>query len=118
MKNLKYVLTAAIILLVSLSGVEAFANQDTTINIKTSALCEACKKRIESNMVFEKGVKKVSLDDKTKVLAVTYDSKKNSPEKIKKAVTKIGYDADEMPAEQKAYDKLPKCCKKGEAEEH
>ena len=31
---------------------------------------------------------------------------------LKKAVTKVGYDADDLPADPKAYDDLPKCCKK------
>jgi|ERR1051325_2515030 copper chaperone CopZ len=115
MKTLKTILIV-ITLFVTLSEVEA-SSQDSSIAIKTSAQCESCKKRLEGKMAFEKGVKKVSLDVETKVLSVTYDPKKTSPEKLKTAVTKIGYDADEMQADKKAYDKLPKCCKKEEMEE-
>ena len=89
-----------------------FAQNDTTIKIKTPAQCEQCKKRIEHNMSFEKGVKKVNLDIITSELEISYDKRKTSPEKLKTAVTKIGYDADEMPADKKAYEKLPNCCKK------
>ena len=112
MKTFKTILIAAM-LFVTLSGVEAFASQDTTIVVKTSAQCEQCKKRIENNMAFEKGVKKVTLDVDTKNLTLVYDKKKTSPEKLKAAVTKIGYDADEKKANEKAYKKLPNCCKKG-----
>lgn len=108
MKNFKIILITALVGIFS----SAMASSDT-LKIKTSAQCDACKRRIEHNMTFEKGVKSVSLDDESKVLTLTYDSKKTSPEKLKVAVTKIGYDADEMPADKKAYDKLPKCCKKG-----
>jgi copper chaperone CopZ len=112
MKTLKTIL--AIIMFVTLNGIGAYASQDTTITIKTSAQCESCKKRIENSMSFEKGVKKVALDVDTKVLTLTYDAKKTSAEKLKTAVTKIGYDADELPADKKAYGRLPKCCKKEE----
>ena len=64
-------------------------------------------------MAFEKGVKSVSLYDETKVLTIEYRNGKTYKEKLKKAITKIGYDADDLPADQKAHDRLPACCKKG-----
>lgn len=105
-------------ILITLSAVaclisEAVFAQDTTIAIKTSAECENCKKRIESNIRFEKGVKNALLDVETKILRITYDRKKNSPEKLRESVSKIGYDADDILADAKAYKKLPKCCQKG-----
>ncbi|MBS4056097.1 MAG: cation transporter [Bacteroidetes bacterium] len=86
-----------------------------TVKIKTSAICEQCKERLEHNMAFEKGVKAVNLDIETKVLTIEFKAGKNSKEKLKKAVTKIGYDADELEADPKAYAKLPTCCKKDAA---
>jgi copper chaperone CopZ len=82
------------------------------VEIQTSAVCGMCKKRLEHDISFEKGVKSVDLNDETKVLTVKFKKGKNSKEKIKKAITKVGYDADEMPANKKAYDALPECCKK------
>jgi periplasmic mercuric ion binding protein len=97
----------------------AFAQQKTptkdefkTITIKTSAMCDMCKETLEKAMAYEKGVKESSLDVDSKVLTVTYNANKTSPEKIKLAVTKAGYDADEMPADTRAYDNLDACCKK------
>jgi len=83
-----------------------------TITIKTSAVCGMCKERIENDMKFEKGVTDVNLDLKTKILTVTYKTSKTNPDKLREAVTKIGYDADDKPADTKAYEKLPVCCKK------
>lgn len=83
-----------------------------TIEIQTSAVCGMCKERLEHDMAFEKGVKFVELNDETKVLTIKYKKGKNTKENLKKAVTKIGYDADEMPANLKAYNALPACCKK------
>lgn len=84
-----------------------------TIEIKTSAQCDQCKERIEKAMAYEKGVKKSNLDVETAVLTVEYSPKKTSPEKIKKTVSDVGYDADEVLANPDAYQKLPTCCKKG-----
>src|SRR4030095_16469775 len=86
--------------------------QNAEVKIQTSAVCEMCKETIEHDLLFEKGVKKVSLDLDTKVVTVVYNSKKTDEEKIRIAITKIGYDADTLPADSTAYAKLPDCCKK------
>lgn len=86
----------------------------TTIEIKTSAQCSMCKETIEKAMAFEKGVVKANLDVETKVLSVTYKTAKTSPETIRKAVSAVGYDADDVKADEKAYSKLADCCKKPE----
>lgn len=83
-----------------------------TIQIKTSAVCDMCKETLEKAMAYEKGVKDSNLDVDSKILTVKFDTRKTSAEKIKKAVTMTGYDADEMPADPKAYANLNPCCKK------
>jgi len=102
----------AIVVLVLISFIEPARSQTDTIRILTTAQCETCKKAIEGDMSFEKGVKKSSLDLDTKILTVVYDSKKTNPEKIRVAVTKIGYDADSLTADPRSYKRLPDCCKK------
>ncbi len=88
-------------------------NRFETVSIKTSAVCGMCKERLEKNLAFEKGVRSVSLDDKTKIITIEYRKGRNNKENLKKAITKIGYDADDLPADQKAHDRLPACCQKG-----
>jgi copper chaperone CopZ len=88
-------------------------NAQDTLQVKTSAQCGSCKKLIEHDMKFEKGVESASLDVKSQMLTIVYNPEKTNPEKLKVAVTEIGYDADELPADPKAYDKLKDCCKKG-----
>jgi len=116
MKNIKFlsgaILAALFIISITHTAKSQEQKKEETITIKTSAVCGMCKERIESNMAFEKGVKSVTLDLKTKVLTITYKPSKTSADKLKEAVTKIGYDADDLPADQKAYEKLPACCKK------
>ena len=81
------------------------------MTIKTSVVCGMCKDKIEKELVFEKGVKEVKVDMEKKTVWVKYRSDKSSPEKVKAALTKIGYRADEIAADPKAFEKLPACCK-------
>ena len=86
-----------------------------TVKIRTSAICEMCKERIEKKLAFTKGVSDVNLDveSKDKVVTVIFNPKKTNVVKLKKAIAQVGYDADEVVAETAGYDKLPGCCKKG-----
>ena len=105
---------AKFILTVSIFGfAQNGKNVTETMKIKSSVVCNMCKDRVETGLAFTKGVKNVTVDLDTKIINVTYKPKKTTPEKIRLAVSKLGYDADEVPANQKAYDKLPSCCKKG-----
>jgi len=83
-----------------------------TIKIKTSAVCGMCKDRIENGMAFEKGIKDVSLDVETKIVTIKYNTKSTSPDELRKKISKLGYDADDVPCDKVAYEKLPACCKK------
>ena len=84
------------------------------IKIKTSAECEMCKQRIEKELLLQKGVKTAELDLATKTVTITYKASKTDVDKLRETITNIGYDADNMPAKNKAYEALPNCCKKGE----
>jgi periplasmic mercuric ion binding protein len=89
-----------------------FANaQSDTVVIKTSALCEQCKERIERDLSFEKGVKSGVLNLDTKELTVVYNAQKTDPAKIRLAITRVGYDADSLKADVKAFNRLPECCR-------
>ncbi|MCF0073590.1 cation transporter [Dyadobacter sp. CY261] len=90
----------------------ALADGSKEVKIKTSAICEMCKARIERNLGLSKGVKESNLDLSNKVVTVKYNPEKTTPEAIKATIINIGYDADELPASQKAHDKLPSCCRK------
>jgi mercuric ion binding protein len=89
-----------------------------SVKIQTSAQCGMCKERIEETLAFEKGVKKSVLDLETKIVTVWYKSSKTNVDNIRLALTKVGYDADDQLADQKAYQKLPACCKKPDDPNH
>lgn len=90
----------------------AIADGHKEVKIKTSAICEMCKARIERNLGLSKGVKESNLDLANKVVTVKYNPNKTTPEAIMATITNTGYDADELPANQKSHDKLPSCCRK------
>src|SRR5436305_1265053 len=81
------------------------AAQIDTARIQTSAICEQCKEKIENDLSFEKGVKSVKLDLKTKIVTVVFNSKKTDSQKIREAISKIGYDADSVKADVRSYNK-------------
>lgn len=92
-------------------GLGARAQTDT-LRIRTSAVCDMCKRTIEESMAFTKGVRYASLDVETKMLTVAINPKKTDIDGVRKAVNALGYDADDSPADPKAYEKLHGCCKK------
>ncbi|HNP48885.1 MAG TPA: heavy-metal-associated domain-containing protein [Bacteroidia bacterium] len=107
MKTIKKLMLLAFFLITT----NTLMAQTDTIRIHTSSLCDMCKKTIEHDLSFEKGVKSVHLDIDAKLVTVTYTVSKTTPDKIRIALTKIGYDADSLKADPKAFDKLPDCCK-------
>jgi len=100
-----------IIILFSILTVNAWAQKET-VKILTSASCVGvcCKDRIEEEMQFAKGVKAVDLDVDSRILTVTFKTKKTDADKLRRAISSIGYNADDVPANKKAHDKLPECC--------
>jgi len=83
-----------------------------TIKIKAPTVqCGMCKKRIEKKMQDVDGVVSINVDYKEKIITVRYNSEETTPAKIRRAISDIGYQADKVKANRKAYNKLPSCCK-------
>ena len=81
--------------------------------IKTPGVhCEACKERIELYVARQYGVSSVKVDVKKKTTTVTWLTDRTNIEEVKTAIANIGYDADDVTAEETAYKRLPKACKK------
>lgn len=57
------------------------------------------------------GVKMYELDEKAMTITVYYNSKKTDLVTIKKAISQLGYDADDVKADLQAYENLDGCCK-------
>lgn len=107
MKNL----IAVVLTFLSINFVSA--QKAETIVIKTSAECGQCKQRIEEKLNYTKGISFAELNYETKELTVKFKEKKIALADIKKIVSDLGYDADEVKANEQAQKKLPLCCQPG-----
>lgn len=116
-KNFSKVLMVVLATLIS-GFVAAQEQKNTQIEIKVSSQCSMCKETIERTLAFEKGVVKATLDLETDIVTVVYKTARTTPEKIREAISKAGYDADDVAADPKAYSNLPDCCKKPEDQQH
>ena len=92
--------------------VNAQDHTPVTLDIHTNAVCDMCKKTLEGELIYEKGVKAVHLDLTANVIHVDYDPKRTDPDKLRTAVTKLGYMADGQQPDLKARKALPECCQK------
>jgi len=83
------------------------------IEIQTSAICEMCKEALEYDLTFEKGVKSAELNLEDKVMSIVYNPKKTDADILRKRISLVGYNADNIKRDSTAYENLPFCCKDG-----
>ena len=113
---MNFLATLTLITFISFNATDVKAQQvksKETIVIKTSTECNMCKDRVEKEMAYTKGIISSSLNVEKAELTVIYKSNKTTPEKIRKTISDLGYDADDIKASKIAHDKLPHCCQKG-----
>jgi mercuric ion binding protein len=80
-----------------------------TSKFKVWGNCGTCKKNIEKAVKIE-GVTKADWNKDTKIITVTFDSSKITLEQIQKRIASAGYDTELFNGNDKAYNKLDKCC--------
>lgn len=73
--------------------------------------CETCGLKFKTEMLKIKGVKMYELDDKKMTFTIYYNSKKTNIDAIKIAISKLGYDADDVKATSEGIASLDGCCK-------
>ena len=101
-----------------LSG--AFSKSNTAeVTVKTQFYCDhfdVCESKaaLEKDIAFTRGVKRVTIDSKAMTIHVVYNPKQTDAQKIRQAIAKSGYDADEIKADPKGVEKLDQCCRKKE----
>ena len=111
MKTVKIIIVALLVIaFTSNTNAQTPATKSKTETIKVSGNCDMCKARIEKAAKID-GVSKAEWNKETKLLAVTYDPAKTNVDAIGKKVAAAGHDTEKIKAEDKAYDKLPGCCK-------
>ncbi|MBX9783437.1 MAG: copper chaperone [Chitinophagaceae bacterium] len=84
-----------------------------TVQIKTpQAACAECKDKIEKFMKYEEGIAKIVVDIRKKITTVTFLSDRTNIENIKTSIANLGFDADDVTANEEQYKRLPICCKR------
>lgn len=82
------------------------------ISTPTLQPCDKCKEHIEFFIGKTDGVISVKVDMKRKTVTVAWLTDRTNKEYIKTAIANLGFDADDIEAEEYAYKRLPACCKK------
>ena len=112
---MKKILVATIALLgLSIAGLSQTKSVLTAIIKTPNARCENCKTRIEAYLKRYDGVLEITVNYRKGETKVKYVTDRTNIEEIKTAIANCGYDADDVPATEDAYNRLPKTCKKFE----
>jgi periplasmic mercuric ion binding protein len=110
---MKRIILAAIVLAGFFTTGHSQTKAVLTAVIKTpNALCENCKSRIETYLKRHDGVMEITVNYRKGETKVKYITDRINIEEIKTAIANAGYDADDVPANEDSYKRLPKTCKK------
>jgi len=89
-------------------GMSAAKADKQTVVLQCDLHCQGCCDKVMKNIAFEKGVKDLVCDLKTKTVTVTYDADKTDLDTLLKAFERIGKPAKEVKKEnQEAQKDVP-----------
>ncbi|WP_217929440.1 heavy-metal-associated domain-containing protein [Bacteroides caecimuris] len=92
MRTKKWMVTCVVALL---SVTAVLAKDIRVVVFKVSQMhCEKCEKKVKDNMRFEKGLKDISTEVKTKMVTITYDAEKTNVKKLQAGFNKFKYEAE------------------------
>lgn len=108
---MRNVILGMMLLLVTLSTqAQEAKSKNAKYTLVVSGNCEQCQKRIQKAAFSVNGVKSAIWDIETHKLALTINEEKTSVSDVKKAIAKVGHDAEDAKALAETYEKLPGCC--------
>lgn len=105
------------ILLLSMLLTSPFGLKTETLVVKTTIYCDHCREcescggRLEKQLSDMKGIKSVELDAEKMTVSVRYNPAKINPGQIRKAISDMGYDADDVKANPEGVKTLDGCCR-------
>jgi mercuric ion binding protein len=110
----KGVINMVAVLLMTIVGFSAQGQEKKNKNAKytteVNGNCEQCQKRIQKAAFSVPGVKSASWSIETHQLTLIVNEEKCSLSDVKKAIAKVGHDADDVKATKEDYDNLHFCC--------
>ena len=92
------------------SGPELQVKGAEVVVIQTNAYSKKSNEIFANKLAYEKGIKEFKFDENTSKIAVAYDKTKTNTDVIRKSISKLGFDADEVKADAAARAKLPAEC--------
>jgi copper chaperone CopZ len=102
----KSISTIAILLFIGFTVLAANKSE----KIKVNGQCDMCKNRIESAVKSLDGVASAQWNKSDKSLAVSYNDKKTTTQKIQTSIAMAGHDTEMFSASESGYNALPACC--------
>lgn len=109
---MKFLRTTVIALLVFCFTATAQQKVADKAVIKTPGMhCEICKDKIEKSLFKQYGIVSYKSNLKAKTITVSWLTDRTDIEQIKTFIANVGYDADEVLAEEVVKNKLPAECK-------
>ena len=92
MKTNRWMATCVVALL---SVAAVLAKDIRVVVFKVSQMhCEKCEKKVKDNMRFEKGLKDIATEVKTKMVTITYDAEKTNVKNLQAGFNKFNYEAE------------------------
>ena len=85
MKAIKILLLVTVVVLTNLVTFAA-KKEEKTVVFNVVMHCKNCKARVDKNIPYEKGVKKLKSDLETQTVAITFREDKNTIENLRKAL--------------------------------
>jgi mercuric ion binding protein len=112
--NVNMVKNIVAVLIMTVIGFSAQGQEKKNKNAKytteINGNCEQCQKRIQKTAYSVPGVKSASWSIETHQLSLIINEEKCSLSDVKKAIAKVGHDADDVKATKEDYDNLHFCC--------
>jgi copper chaperone CopZ len=108
----RYLLGALASLLVMAGNAQIKVSDKAVISLPNLQNCDKCKDQIEFFVSKSEGVTAVRVDLKRKTATVSWLTDRTNKETIKTTIANLGFDADDIEADEYAYKRLPACCKK------
>lgn len=101
-------------LLFMVAGLGAACSRSESAQLWVRGNCEMCKERIEKAITAVPGVTGAAWNEETQILTVEFEPGKKDEKSWSAACAAAGHDTKTVKADEAAYTKLPKCCKRGE----
>lgn len=111
MKNLLALLFICASVTVFAGGKPETATIKTKNDCSHCKVCETCGGLIEKEMYNVKGIKKVVYNEADMTITVVYKADVISLDDIRNKISKLGFPADDVPADKEGFEKRDTCCK-------